>query len=78
MTKIIIEEGGQGQAELIMHQERRNQVTDPEERTYPGLGIGLYISNDIVKRHHGRIRVQSHKGEGATFSVILPLLQEGK
>ena len=52
--------------------ERFYQVTDPEERTYPGLGIGLYI----VKRHHGRIRVQSRKGEGATFSVILPLLQE--
>ncbi len=58
--------------------ERFYQVTDPEERTYTGLGIGLYISNGIVERHHGRIRVQSRKGEGATFSVILPLLQEGE
>ncbi|MFL5654772.1 MAG: sensor histidine kinase, partial [Ktedonobacteraceae bacterium] len=57
--------------------ERFYQVADPEERTYPGLGIGLYISNEIAERHHGRIRVQSRKGEGATFSVILPLLQEG-
>src|SRR6266702_6422836 len=29
--------------------ERFYQVTDPEERTYPGLGIGLYISLEIVK-----------------------------
>lgn len=54
--------------------ERFYQVTDPEERTYPGLGIGLYISREIVERHHGRIGVQSHKGEGATFSVSLPPL----
>ena len=58
--------------------ERFYQITDPEERTYPGLGIGLYISNEIVQRHHGRIEVQSRKGEGATFSVALPLLQEEK
>ncbi|MFL5694081.1 MAG: sensor histidine kinase [Ktedonobacteraceae bacterium] len=58
--------------------ERFYQVTDPEEKTYPGLGIGLYISSEIVERHHGRIEVQSHKREGATFTVTLPLLQEGK
>jgi sensor histidine kinase regulating citrate/malate metabolism len=29
--------------------ERFYQVTDPEERTFPGLGIGLYISSEIVK-----------------------------
>jgi signal transduction histidine kinase len=54
------------------------QVTDPEEKTYPGLGIGLYISGEIIERHHGRIEVQSRKGAGATFTVTLPLLQEGK
>jgi signal transduction histidine kinase len=55
--------------------ERFYQVTDPEERTYPGLGIGLYISSEIVARHHGRLWVESSKGEGATFSVALPLLR---
>jgi signal transduction histidine kinase len=53
--------------------ERFYQVTDPEEKTYPGLGIGLYISREIVARHHGRMWVESSKGEGATFFVALPL-----
>jgi signal transduction histidine kinase len=54
--------------------ERFYQVTDPKERTFPGLGIGLYLSSEIVERHHGRIEIQSRKGEGATFSVSLPVL----
>jgi PAS domain S-box-containing protein len=58
--------------------ERFYQVTDPEERTYPGLGIGLHISKEIIQRHQGRIEVRSRKGEGATFSVFLPIIQEGK
>lgn len=55
--------------------ERFYQVTDPEEKTYPGLGIGLYISSEIVARHQGRMWVESSKGNGAIFSVALPLLQ---
>lgn len=38
-----------------------------------GLGLGLYISNQIVERHNGRIDVTSTPGEGSIFSVILPL-----
>lgn len=52
--------------------ERFYQVTDPEEKTYPGLGIGLYISGEIVARHHGRMWVESSKGKGSTFFVALP------
>lgn len=56
--------------------ERFYQVTEPEEKTFPGLGMGLYISHEIVQRHQGRMWVESTKGEGSTFSVALPLLQE--
>ncbi len=56
--------------------ERFYQVTNPEERTFPGLGIGLYISYEIVKRHNGRMWVESRKGEGAIFFVALPVTKE--
>ncbi|TMD82672.1 MAG: HAMP domain-containing histidine kinase, partial [Chloroflexi bacterium] len=53
--------------------EQFYQVTDPEGKTYTGLGIGLHISQEIVKRHQGRIWVESSKGKGATFYVALPI-----
>jgi PAS domain S-box-containing protein len=56
--------------------ERFYQVNEPEMQTYPGLGIGLYIASEIIKRHQGRIWVQSRKGEGSTFSFSLPLLED--
>ncbi len=49
------------------------QVTEPAEKTYPGLGIGLYISRTIMERHQGQLRVQSRKGAGSTFTFQLPL-----
>jgi PAS domain S-box-containing protein len=48
------------------------RVSDPEEKTYPGLGIGLYITHEIIKRHGGTLTVESEKGQGSIFSFTLP------
>ena len=42
---------------------------------FQGLGIGLYISYDIVKRHHGNMWVESISGKGSTFYFTLPFNQ---
>jgi PAS domain S-box-containing protein len=39
-----------------------------------GLGLGLYISSEIIKKHGGRVGVESVFGEGATFWFTLPTL----
>jgi PAS domain S-box-containing protein len=49
-----------------------------ESAALPGLGIGLYIAQEIVRQHGGTIRVESVSGQGSTFSVVLPLGQEDR
>ncbi|MFH0810439.1 MAG: PAS domain S-box protein [Pseudomonadota bacterium] len=42
---------------------------------YPGLGIGLYVSREVVDGHGGLIWAESKVGEGSTFHVELPLAE---
>jgi PAS domain S-box-containing protein len=80
MALVSVQDFGIGIAKEHQHKifERFYQVTDAEEKTYPGLGIGLYISCEIVKRHGGQVWVESKKGKGATFHFTLSLTHEGK
>ncbi len=45
------------------------------KEAYEGSGIGLAITKRIIDRHHGTIKAQSKEGEGATFSIKLPVFQ---
>jgi len=53
--------------------ERFYRAEGKSEQTYPGFGIGLFIASEIIHRHQGTISVESEKGNGAEFTVMLPL-----
>jgi two-component system phosphate regulon sensor histidine kinase PhoR len=52
--------------------ERFYRVDTHRSRAMGGTGLGLAIVKHIVNRHRGRLRIESHAGEGSVFSVILP------
>ncbi len=47
--------------------------SDSNPSSISGLGIGLYISSEIVKQHKGRLWLESKIGKGSTFYFLIPL-----
>jgi PAS domain S-box-containing protein len=76
--------GGQGRVEIHVRDwgigiapELQARIFDRfargvNETRYAGLGLGLYITREIVEAHGGSIAVASAPGEGAEFTVQLP------
>ncbi len=56
--------------------ERFFRVSDKQENTFPGFGIGLFIVKEIVSLHKGKVWVESAKGKGAIFYFSLPVYEE--
>lgn len=51
--------------------EQFYRVSDDMQHAFQGLGLGLYISAEIIKREHGRIWVTSELGKGSKFCFSL-------
>jgi len=49
------------------------RVNGDKEDSISGLGLGLYISSEIIKRSNGKIFVSSERGEGSVFWFELPI-----
>jgi PAS domain S-box-containing protein len=54
------------------------RASGTSEKTYPGLGIGLYISKAIVNKHGGELKVFSKRGSGSVFTFTCPLVYDRK
>ena len=75
MVEIAVADTGCGigaeDRRLIFDQLYQVELTRTRSRN--GLGLGLYISRDLVTRQGGRIWVESEPGHGATFFFTLPV-----
>ena len=68
---IAIKDTGSGiQPENLMKIFEEGFTTKSKNK---GSGLGLALSQDVVRRHKGRIEVESVLGEGSTFTVYLPI-----
>ena len=58
--------------------DRLSQVRSTTEASRGGLGLGLFISRELVSRHGGRIWVESELGQGSIFYFTLPVFSLAK
>jgi two-component system, OmpR family, phosphate regulon sensor histidine kinase PhoR len=72
---LAVRDFGQGIAETHLPRltERFYRVSTQESRSLGGTGLGLAIVKHIMLRHRGKLAVSSKVGEGATFTVSVPL-----
>ncbi|SEL53306.1 PAS domain S-box-containing protein [Chitinophaga rupis] len=73
-VSISIQDFGIGIPEILKEKvfDRFFRVQNMQQQTFPGMGLGLYITAGIIKRHGGTIAVESEEGKGTVFTVTLP------
>ena len=73
-VEVVVEDFGIGIAEKNLEKifEKFFQVENKIRPSFSGLGLGLHISEEIIKRHKGRIWVESEKGKGSQFKFVIP------
>ena len=62
-----------------IREEDKKKIFDPfftTKEVGQGTGLGLSISYSIIRKHQGTVTVQSTFGEGATFTIKLPVSSE--
>lgn len=75
--RLSVTDRGRGIAAVdIPHLFERYYRTTTVRNTTSGMGIGLYISKEIVALHNGTIRVESILGQGSVFTVEIPILRQ--
>lgn len=70
-SRIDIKDIGIGIFEKEINNIFKRFYRSEEVKDLEGIGIGLYLSNEIIIKHGGYIKVLSTKGKGSTFSIFL-------
>jgi signal transduction histidine kinase len=72
--RVSVSDTGRGipPAELGRVFDQLYQIRQDDATVHGGLGLGLYISQEVVKLHGGEIWVESEVGKGSTFSFTVP------
>lgn len=72
--RITVQDWGEGvdPVHLPRLTERFYRVDSHRSRERGGTGLGLAIVKHIVNRHRGRLRIDSERGQGSTFTILLP------
>jgi len=75
MITICVQDFGIGIAKDHLNKvfERFFRVSESKLNTFPGLGLGLYIAAEIVRRQGGHIMATSIERKGSTFCFSLPV-----
>lgn len=78
-VEVCVEDFGIGIAEDKLNRvfEQFYRVSGSMQHTFPGLGLGLYISSEIIKREGGKIWVNSAEGKGSRFYFSIPIQHLG-
>jgi PAS domain S-box-containing protein len=72
-VKISVKDTGPGiPKDKVVHLFERYYRVDYSGAQYSGLGLGLYISAEIIKKHGGEIGVDTELGKGSTFWFTIP------
>lgn len=74
MVRVFVQDYGIGITEEDRtHLFNRFYRANRSSMKFPGLGLGLYISSQIIKDHKGTITVESEPGKGSVFCIQLPV-----
>lgn len=75
MVKVSVMDKGPGiPSEKLRYIFDRYYRAESNDGSYKGLGLGLYICAEIIKKHNGQIGVESELGKGSSFWFTLPVL----
>jgi PAS domain S-box-containing protein len=68
----VIDQGPGIPEDKLPHLFKRYFRADEKGQPYSGIGLGLYICSEIIKRHHGKVGVESEQGKGSRFWFLIP------